>query len=204
MPKVLGQAGTSLADVYDVEGSIAGVETLESGDVQLRHEMGATIFSERLVGEVQRFTTGAIAQNINFDVVQQVGGIAVARITQVAVIVDADRIDFCSIAIRDDDNGREVPLWVWDTAIDGVSDIRIQENGQTVGNVLALRQIDQASVNAACLQLGLAQPRRLGHVAFRGRTTGFGAGTVTATGIVTVYSAESQGLSSHGLPVPSW
>jgi len=133
-----------------------------------------------------------------------VGGISVGRIGNMAVITDADRISFCSLAIRDDDTGREVPIFVWDTTIDGVNNIRIQENGQTISNVLVLRPISTPALDQRCLILGSSQPRRLGQLVFRGRTTGFGAGDVTPVAVVTIYSAESQGLSSHGVPVPSW
>ena len=66
MPKILSQAGDSLADSYDVAGSIAGVDDLITQDVQLLHEMGGTIFSERLTSQVLTIASGSIAQNSEY------------------------------------------------------------------------------------------------------------------------------------------
>jgi len=67
MPKVLGQVGVSLADAYDIEGSIAGVDELVTRDVSLTHDMAATIFSERVSTAIRRSATAALAQNTLFD-----------------------------------------------------------------------------------------------------------------------------------------
>ena len=66
MPKILAQAGISLADVYDVEGSIAGTDELLSEDVSLVHEMGGHMMSERCRSFVVTLATGDQIQNANF------------------------------------------------------------------------------------------------------------------------------------------
>ena len=45
MVKILSQAGISLADLYNVEGSIAGIEQLDTRELPIVHEMSGTIFS---------------------------------------------------------------------------------------------------------------------------------------------------------------
>ena len=208
MTKILSQAGNSLADIYDVEGSIAGIEQLETQELPIVHEMAATIFSERLAGEIVRLDTGALAQNVAWDVILTSPPVGIYRVLGMIVLVDVvARVLLAQTSLRDPGTGREVPFFVWDTngAGDFESTVRIVDNGQSVANVTMLRGTTGPDLPTVGIAEG--QPRRVGEeIVFRGQTRGFGAGTVTTTALVYLASGEvAQGaLSSRGLPVPSW
>ena len=211
-PKVLGQAGTSLADVYDVEGSIAGVENLDSNNVALQHEMGATIFSERLFGSIERIPSGALAQNIAFDVVVSTFP-GVYRVLGVVVLVDVlARLTLAQVSLRSSRQGREMPIFVWDTVNDIGSSIRTVENGAASASTGILVQATPQHMPSLGMSQG--QPLQAGdEIVFRGLTSGFGAGTVNITALIYVAAtgllADAAGnlvagLQSRGLPIPGW
>lgn len=203
MSKILSKSGDSLADVYDVEGSIAGIDELLSTDVNLTHEMGATIFSERLSSRMLVLSTGAIAQNVTFAVQFSIGT-GHGRILGAQVISDsATRTSHCQISVTSpfgfDDT--DVPFFIFDVATDNIKTINIQVLGALSSpallNPLSPIQLPQFLV-------GTSAPRPSNIISFRGRTTGFGAGTVTTRALVSIVFPEIGGLSSRGLPVPSW
>jgi len=203
MPKILSQSGISLADMYDVEGSIAGVEQLDQEDVKVVHDLGDTIFSERLSGGMNNtLVSGAIAQDTNFDAVLDLGAVSVVRILNAIVLADAARIENAMLAVRDAETGEECPFWHFDTngSVDTVLDIRIDE-GAGAGNAFILRP---GATSFPSMLLGNSQAQPITSIAFRGRSTGFGAGTVAATATVNILFAQVGGLSSFGVPVPSW
>lgn len=202
MPKVLAQAGTSLADVYDIEGSIAGVDQLISEEVHLQHEMGGAIFSERFNGHIQRLATGALVQNTDFDVISTELPDAVGRILGITVVAaPIARTGRAMVAIRDPGPGRELPLFVWDIANDVESQISIVEDGGASGLQAALISNPLMIPN---FSFGAEQPDVMNELAFRGRTTAFGAGTVSLVALVYIGFGAIAGISSHGLPIPSW
>jgi hypothetical protein len=209
MPKVLGKAGTSLADIYDVEGSVAGVENLSSDDVHLTHEMGSVIFSER-------FSTG-IAR-LFFDVGQNVtlGGSlpdlpgAPFRLFGFQVVTDdSSRIDrlVCSYSVLDaaGDATQEIPFWVWDE--EAGTTIRLIDGGAATANLTLLAPIAANSMGPA--MVGGSDQSTVNGITLRGVTAGFGAGIVEITALAYIGFAEqgsgaAAGLSSRGLPIPSW
>ena len=138
MVKIQAQAGSSLADVYDVRGSIAGIDQLETNDLPIVHEMGATVFSERLVGRLNRGTSGAIAQNTTFDIdfASLVENEALARVVGISVWTDAAaRLVNVAWLLVDDRDGREIPVWAWDS-VNGISVItRLSNQGAAAANV---------------------------------------------------------------------
>ena len=206
MPKVLAQAGFSLADVYDVQGSIAGVDQLVTEEVHLVHEMGGTIFSERLGGAIIRATTGALNQSTTWDVITTGLPAGIWRVEGVYVQSDtAGRSDRAQVSLRDINAGREFPLFVWDATNDFQSDIRIIENGAAVGNDAALIQTSPVP-NLPSLGIASGQrTQRVGEeIAFRGQTTAFGAGTITHTALIYIAFMRLRGVSSIGLPIPGW
>jgi len=202
--KVLGQAGTSLADVYDVEGSIAGVDQLNSEEVSLTHEMGATIFSERLQGFIFRLTSGATLQNLTFNIVLPIN-LPIYRVLGVYVQIDTGaRLTRVQVALRQTQGGREIPMFIWTTTNDIEQTILIVENGAAVGVDVALVQVSPGGT-LPILGMGSDQPALVGdEIVMRGTTSGFGAGTVTCTALV--YIANPQGVIQRavGLPIPSW
>lgn len=206
MVKILSQSGISLADVYDIEGSIVGVDSLQAREVQLVHEMGQTIFSERITGDVERITSGAIAQSTNFNTVLATFGVGVTRILGVLVLTTAtSRLSMVTVLVRDAFAGREIPIFVWDSNEDNVS-IRIEEDGGGVAGSTVLGSSLNLGVVPTML-IGADQPARsVNEIAVRGATAAFGAGTVTTTAMIyTAHTAvPGMGVSSYGLPVPSW
>jgi len=204
MVKILSQSGNSLADMYDVAGSIAGIEQLESRELPIMHEMGGTLFSERFSSTIRRATTGALLQSVTWDLLITDLPPAISRILGVAVFANvAARTTHAQVSVRDPVAGRELPIWAWNTAIDAESNIRMQDNGAAVTTFAFLRTVDQLE-NSPNMLTGSDQPQGVPDIAFRGITAAFGAGTVIVTAIVHVAFAQVGGISSRGLPVPGW
>ena len=203
MVKILSQSGNSLADTYDVEGSIAGIDELETHELPIVHEMGATVFSERFSGAIRRVTTGAIAQSTTWDLVLDNLPSGITRILAVAVYMDAARVNEATVLLRDE-NGREIPIFIWDTNESRVT-IRIDDNGTGVVTSNALINVAR---DVPSMLFGAGQVQRVADIAFRGTSTAFGAGTVTVTALIYVGHSAIGGVpgntNSRGLPVPSW
>ena len=206
MVKVLTQSGDSLADIYDVEGSIAGIEQLETNELPIVHEMGATVFSERFSMAIRRETTGAIAQSISWNNTFADLPAGPFRITNVFVFVNtASRVSTAVVSLRSVVNDREVPFWTFDENDDDQVRVRIQDDGAAVGTVTSLVPVNAAQKIVPHIAAGIGQPQRLEEIVFRGQTNAFGAGDVTVTCLVELaFSQIRPGLSSRGLPVPSW
>ena len=203
MTKILSQSGISLADVYDVEGSIAGVEQLLSEDVTLSHEMGSTLFSERLSGSIRRAQAVNIIQSATYDVTLVNFPTGVWRVLGITVLANIiGRVDRCQVSLRDPLSEREIPLFIWDSANNVETLIRIQDNGAAVGAQLALIG---GQVQTPNLGIGTSQPQRVGQeIVLRGNTLAFGAGAVTLTVLVYIAFSQTTAVSSRGLPVPGW
>jgi len=206
--KVLSRAGVSLADMYNVQGSIAGVEELNSREVQVVHELGTTIFSERFGAGVRRVTTGDLVQSTAWDLV--ITGLAAtpaSRIMGVAVLADVPaRTNMAQVSVRDPFDGRELPIWVWDSTTDQFVDIRIVDNGAAAANIQYLQPTQRSYTLPALLVRAVPSPvSGLPEVAFRGQTSAFGAGTVEHILLFTTAQAITGRVpSSEGLPIPSW
>jgi len=202
-PKVLGKAGTSLADIYDVKGSIAGVDQLNSEEVSLTHDMSATIFSERLQGFIFRMTSGAITQSTNFNITLAVN-LPIYRVLSVYVMVDTGaRLNRVQLSLRQVQGGREIPFYIWNTNNDLESTILIVDNDAAAGIETALVQVSPATM--PIIGIGAEQPALVGdEIVLRGTSSGFGAGEVTVVALV--YIANAQGVIQRGvgLHVPSW
>lgn len=203
--KVLGRVGVSLSDQYDVQGSVAGVEQLDVTDVKGVHELGATMFSERVSGRIITRPTSAMLQDINFEILFEPSQLIVSdmppgvtRILGLSATMDAARILNCVFSVQDPD-GTDLPIFAWDSAIDLAPTIRFGGSA-----VLYLRQTSPLPWGGSTLVFGADQPETVPRISCTGRTTGFGAGTVTLTARVYVAFAASLGLSSFGVPVPSW
>jgi len=205
--KVQAQTGTSLGDAYDVVGSSVAIDTLEDREVHLVHEMGSTIFSERLSGSVVVLTTGAIAQSIVFDLAFGVPPFTPRRLYAVTVIADVSgRTAQAQVSIGETTPGAEqdVPIWSWAS---GAGDdieriIRIQMRGGAVANRFQLASGTQSMVPN--MLIGTEQPFPVEQVHFRGISTAFGAGTVTIDAIIYTLFPGITGTSSRGLPLPGW
>ena len=205
MVKVLTQSGDSLADIYDVEGSIAGIEQLETRELGILHEMGGTVFSERYSQAIRRLTTGDIAASASFNIVATDLPAGPFRIFGIFVFVDtASRILMAAVSLRNPTTGREIPLFVWDSGDDIQVRARLVQDGAAVGSVTSLRSVQNQEALPG-MGNGFGQPQQVNELAFRGVAEAFGAGTVECTALVHVgFSQIRPGLSSRGLPVPSW
>jgi len=201
MVKILSQGGRSLADMYDVRGSIAGIDELESREVSLVHEMGATLFSERFRTAIRRVSSGNILQNTNFDLVITNLPTSISRLLGIAVISDvAARVDHVAASVRTTNGDREIPVWAFD------------------GSSVSARFVDDGAPVARYDLLGGPQntfiPTFVGgadqgsnpvnQLVLRGRSTGFGAGNVVVIGLFFIALTFTSGVSAFGAHVPSW
>jgi len=204
MPKILAQAGTSLADVYDVEGSIAGVEVLLSEDVNLVHEMGKTIFAERFTGSIVSTLSGSVAQNLTVTAqgpeLPQNSRLLGLTVFTTEIIT---RLDDCCILLASE--GTELPIWVWEQADGEVN--ALFTIATTLGDNIVLLPNPAYPPMLPNLICGTDQPSGgtgPTRLLLRGNTSGFGAGTTKAGFIAYFGFARSEGLSSRGLPLPGW
>jgi len=205
MAKIQAQAGKSLADVYQVQGSIAGVEDLLSKDVNLVHEMGGTILSERLVGRVFVLEPAAVAQNVSFSIGVTIANVP-ARILNVQVITDvAARILHAQVCIAGQGTtNNDLPVWMWDSVLDTEGPVRIILDG-TLATLNILRPLVTTQTPTLTIGIAEGQPAQSPlSMSLRGTTEGFGAGTVTITGLVYAAFPDIAGGESRGLPFPSW
>jgi len=202
MVKILSQAGNSLADIYDVKGSIAGIEELETRELGIIHEMGGSVFSERMGGAISRLSTTALAQNITWDLSFTVPA-NVVRLLGVSILTDdPTRLGHATLSIRDPSRERELPILAWDSNEKTIA-VRIQENGGAIGVLFILHSENTGGALPSFL-LGSEQPDPMEELVFRGLTSGFGAGTVETFGLLYTAFPQGGGLSSRGVPVPSW
>jgi len=200
VPHILSQSGKSLADVYDVEGSIAGIDELNSREVSLVHEMGATIFSERMASQIVATSTGAISQSSAIDAeitglpntpfrihhisLVDAGTNTVARLANMVVVMENAAAD------------RDVIVWMWDGTV---------ETQRMEADVKAVL-MPEIGFNGALPTIGMGgdQPDQVPRMFMRGDTSAFGAGTVNIASRVHISFSQVEGVSSVGLPIPSW
>lgn len=205
MVKILSQSGNSLADIYDAEGSVAGIDQLETRELPIVHEMGGTVFSERCSAFIRRATTGALAQNLTWDVTLTDLPSGLYRVLGVLCVANqAARYSQAQGSLRDPLSGREMPFYVWDVNDDEETAIRLVENNAASANLRALRQ--SHPIGLPTLGVGDGQPQMVGQeLVFRGLTSAFGAGTVTITLLIHLAFAAVGGLNdSRGIPIPGW
>lgn len=200
MPDILGDAGKSIADIYDVLGSVVGIEKLEATELPLVHEMGGTVFSERFSIFTRRSTV-TVNQSSAFGQAIIDLPATPCRLLGVEVLTtDNTRISHATVNLRDAGVPREFSVWVWDQA--NALTISIDDGA---GSVLLEVLVPQASLLAVPNFCGgIGQPQAVESAITRGVSTAFGAGTVTITTLLHLAFSEVGGLSSKGLPVPSW
>jgi len=199
-PRILSQAGKSLADVYDVVGSVAGIDELHSREVHLSHDMASTIFSERMASRILQDSTPTTTQSDDFDseilllpaTPFRIHGITIFNGTLNTVARLANLV----IVMRDELNTNDTIVWMWD----GTVEIQRLEG--------AAKEVLMPEIGfAGCLPsigMGGDQPATVGQMFARGDTLAFGAGDITL-GIRTHISfSQLEGVSSVGLPIPSW
>lgn len=201
MPKILSKTGDSLADVYDVEGSIAGVDELLSEEINLVHEMGGTAFSERLSTRMFSISSGAIAQSIAFNV--NFSENENARVLGVQVITTTEaRVSHVQVSITSPPgvDNQECPIWGWESTKDTFRSLSM-----LVGGAIVSRDVLVPAFSLLPnLLVGPDSPRSAQTLTIRGAATAFGAGTVTIQALLYLAFPQTAGLSSRGLPLPGW
>ena len=200
MTKILAKAGISLADVYDIEGSIVGVDQLNAREVFLVHEMGATLFSERLSGTIRRATT-SVLQSVQFNSVLTDLPAGPVRILAVEVHTsNASSVNNVGVFLRDPILGQDIPIWTWDESNSITTDFDDAGAGVAAHTTL----VPGVVTTLPNMVMGGGQRLTVPELALRGRTTAFGGGTVTIVMLVYIAFTHSAEISSFGLPLPSW
>lgn len=208
--KVLSQAGNSLADIYDVEGSVVGIEALDVEDIKGVHELGATIFAERLHANLNMIDSTSILQSVNWavelvgfrpDVPQRLLGVSVISNT-------AARVTRACVTLSDQATNREIVLWAWDIANDLETTIRWADDTDTIGTFFLLNPLGYTAVFPTML-IRLGVGALMPSIFFRGSSAAFGAGNVRVRAILHFARpmpplVAAGDPSSHGLPLPSW
>ena len=200
MSRILSQAGISLADMYQVDGSIAGIDELNTRELGIVHEMGATIFSERFRQTIRRRVSAATAQNTN--IVLSIADLpeGINRILGVQVFADdGARITDCAVSINETPILQDFPIWVWDNG--NIRQFQLQDAGAT--GTFELLIPEPGIVMPAFGTSGQA-PIEMSTIHLRALTSGFGAGTVVLTLLVHLAFTFTGGVSARGAAVPSW
>lgn len=204
--RILGDSGKSLADVYDVDGSVVPIENINGEDIHLVHEMGGTIMSERLAGEHFRLGTGPHLQNVTFNATMAGTDLApLSRILAIQVMalqIQAGRTDRLAVMLQDAVSGREIPLWIWDATTDPEVELNWSDSGAAVAANISFQPVSHIFVPSMLVGAGHQQP--LHNIILRGVTGAFGAGNITYFLMVHMLFPHLKGISSLGLPVPSW
>lgn len=211
MSKILAQTGMSLADSYDVEGSICDISDLLTKEgVNLTQEMGATIVSERMQSSFLELRADGILQSVAFNVVSDPLPDCVNRLLGACVIgtfsATGTGVSACSLAIRDNVTGREYPFWAFDTVAGLESAIFWSDDGAAVAEV-SIVEPTISSLPEMVFRQGAA--KLMPSIVFRGEMVAFGAGTPDVIAMIHLgrASATAPGAGeprSHGLPMPGW
>lgn len=206
--KILSRSGASVADVYDALGSNVGIDELDVGSLKGVHEMGGTVFAERVGGQIRRGTTGDIIASAG--IVVEVGmPLFPTRLLGLTVITDdASRVNRCAVMPQGEMDGtttatQEMPIWVWDET--NSTPVRMVDNNGAAALFDVLHPI-QPLTQVPSMMFGADSPAQTtATMAMRGDATAFGAGTVEIILLMYIAHAVAQsGLSSYGLPIPGW
>lgn len=202
MTKILSQSGQSLADIYDIEGSVAGLENLETRELPIVHEMGATILSERFTTRIFRLATGDILQSASWRIELTTLPETPARLLGVQVITDnATRISRAAVLGTDPTVEQDIPLWVWNAT---VSETVTMEDLAVAATFNYLVPREGASI-PSFVGGREQQDNMVSQVTFVGLSTAFGAGNVLCTALLYLaFPRRDINISSKGLPIPSW
>ena len=200
MGKILSQSGISLADMYDVQGSIAGIDELVSNDVSLVHEMGSTVFSERVSTAIRKVSVTGVLQSASFAPFIADLPASARKILGIQVSVSmAGRLANAVVSVRDPVGLREFPIWAWDAT--NTSTLRVDDAGVT-DTIFLNRDLQFQYV--PLLMLSSEFPLNIPHLVLRGTTTAFGGGTLDLSLLAHIAFTVQAGVSSFGLPIPSW
>lgn len=214
--KILGKSGESLGASYDVEGSQVAIKTLKDEEgVSLVHEMGGVQFSERLFMRILNWNTGALSASSSFYVRSTSAGWAASlpapaasvRIYSVQAMVETSdgfngSVTRCSILAHDEDNDNDCPIWVYNGTAEVQLNMHLAGSAVTAWDV-GTRQSNIGQMSPVMLQGG-SRVGQIDELVLSGTMAAFGAGTRTVHAVVLIGSTDPEGLSSVGVPIPSW
>jgi len=175
--------------------------------------MGAAIFSERLAGQVFRLFFDDITQTVTlgasftglpetpfrlagFQILVE-GGLE-ARLTR--IVASLSELDAGGTAIQ------EIPFWSWDTTLGTSETVRMIDGGAAAANFDLLIPAPSNLPQLPQILTGAFQPGVVNGITCRGLTATFGAGDVDIIALAYILfpDAAGSGISSQGLPIPSW
>ena len=202
--KVLGEAGKSIPDVYDVDGSVVDIDRIDGREIKLVHEMGATILSERLAGEHFRIGSGPHLQNVDFEAIIATPPGSISRIVALQVlctVAQQGRTARVAVVLQDGTSGRETPVWIWETG-QAETEVEWSDSGQAVATFSAFQPTSHIYVPSMLIGVGHAQ--QVQNIILRGTTGAFGAGNITYFLMAYLLFPTPTAVNSFGLPIPSW
>lgn len=203
--QILGRGGESLADVYDVAGSQVEIEELDSREIKTVHEMGGVLFAERYGGSTTEIQTAALAASATFDLEFPNIPENPTRILAVSVTSDVTaRVNNLVVSIVQPTDQTDVPIWTWQlgSGQDREKSLRLDLNSAGAGQRIYYQPGEITGIPN--MLTGSFSPAEVSRVFFRGLTSGFGAGTITLEATLLLAFAQPGGVSSRGLPIPSW
>jgi len=205
MVKILSRSGNSLADIYDAEGSIAGIDQLETRELPIMHEMGATVFSERLQTRIFRIPTTAIAQNIAFRIQLDTLPETPARLLGLQVITDnGARVTRAAVLATDPVLLQDFPIWVWN-GVAADSELVTMLDATVSASFEVMLAHGPMNMLPTFTGGNEQQDNMVSSLTLVGLTSGFGAGTVLVTALAHIaFPRRDVNISSRGLPIPSW
>lgn len=199
--KVQSRAGDSLVEVYDVKGSQAPIEKIDIADVKGVHELGETIFSERFSVFQRRAEQSGNQSAIITKTMEDLPAGAVRLLGLTVFTDDASRLDDVAVSLQDDQaSPQSIPIWIWDgtnTVNALFSDVGIVAVKTVLVPSAPLLQMPNMFASGG-------QPQSIIKIMTRSTTNAFGAGTVKVVLIAYLGFAAIGGISSRGLPIPSW
>jgi len=203
MPKILTRAGESLADQYDTQGSNVAVDELVAGDVSLVHDMGQVLLSERMELQFLQISADDVSQDTNFNTTHAAVPDTPTRLLQIAMIANQSaRVLRSALYLQDQNTEKEIPIFTWDSGSDSQTSVMWSDDGAAVATAWMLRA---TTLMPQQLLMRTGVLHGMPSMIMRGRTTSFGAGTVTLRCLMIV-ARPSGGPSGAtvGLPIPSW
>lgn len=197
--KVQSRAGESITDVYDVKGSQAPIESIDVAQVKGVHELGQTIFSERFSVFTRR-VEGEFNQSTAFNLtIGDLPGAAVRILGLCVFVTDVSEITTIAVSVESP-APQAIPIWVWDGTNSIV--VRFRDLGVIADQFVLVPSAPLLYVPT--IFAGIEQPQLIDTIAIRGTTAAFGAGQVKIVTLAHLAFADIGGISSRGLPVPSW